>query len=110
MLSAAGCEQPPTFTPSFLLVSALKGLQIRDDVADLTRIEPKLRHCRMAGDDPLCERFLEVFNGIVLVERAEATGHRFRVRWDPADVHAIECKERRGIIASSAAGIRYCQD
>ena len=42
----------------------LKGLQVRDDVADLTRIEPELGHCRMAGDNSLGKRLLEVFNGI----------------------------------------------
>ena len=51
--------------------SALKGFQIGDNVADLTGVETKFGHGRMAGDDSLGQRILEIFDRIALVERAE---------------------------------------
>ena len=59
------------YSHRYSLQSVLKGLQVRDDVADLTWIEPELGHCRMACDDPLREGFLEVVDRVALVESTE---------------------------------------
>ncbi len=45
--------------------------KVSDHVADLARIELELRHRWMPGDDAFGERFLESFDRITLMQRAE---------------------------------------
>src|SRR4051794_40465669 len=60
---------PPAATPPER--SAFERLEIGDDVADLPRIEPELRHGRMAGGDSLGQRFGEIFDRIALMQGSE---------------------------------------
>ena len=57
-------------------------LQVRDHVADLPGIELKFRHRRMAGDDTFGKRFLERFDRIALMQRAEGRRDFERARSD----------------------------
>ena len=65
------------------ILSPLKRFQVREDVAHLTWIEAKFRHGRMTGHDALGERFLQIFDGIPLVQRAK--GWRDR-QWTVANL------------------------
>src|SRR5215469_13606662 len=62
--------------------SALERFQVGDDVADLTGVEAKFGHGRMAGDDSLGQWFFQIFNRIALVQRAKRRRDR---QWTVAD-------------------------
>src|SRR6185369_4309589 len=54
-----------------LLRWLLQRLQVGDHVIHLRRIEPELRHGRMAGDDPLDERFGKLLDRVAQMQSPE---------------------------------------
>src|SRR5215472_13032076 len=62
--------------------SALERFQVGDDVADLTGVEAKLWHGRVTCDNSLGQRFLQIFDRIMLVQRAKG---RRDMQWTVPD-------------------------
>jgi hypothetical protein len=62
----------------------LDGLQVGDDVTDLVGIKAEFRHLRMAGKEPLAQRFLQRLDRIAPRELAERRRVRARALAGPA--------------------------
>ena len=56
---------------SHLVCSAFERLQVRNNVSDLTWIEAEFGHGRVTCKDPFGQGFLQIFDRITLVQRAE---------------------------------------
>jgi hypothetical protein len=89
--------------------SAFERLQVGDDVGNLIGLEPELRHRGMAGDNPLGQGSLQVFNRIFEMQRAKRRRNRQGAVTDPVDgvalraMNAHECQ-------TSLCGRRLCED
>src|SRR5439155_6451272 len=90
-------------------VSALERLQVSDHIANLIRLEPELRHRRMASHDPLGQRPFQAFDRIFEMQRAERRRDRARALADLVDgmaLRAMSTHERQ----TSLCGRRLCED
>ena len=72
-------------TGVLLVITLFQRLQERDQVVDLIRLEAKLRHLRMAGQNAFREGFFEVFNRIEIVKVTKGWRTRQLARANPVD-------------------------
>src|SRR5581483_5666852 len=82
---------------------SFEGFQKGDEITNLVRLEAKLRHVRMTGDDALAERFLQRLHWITQMQRAKRRRELERAR-----AHLVDRVTARTIGARQCPAALLC--